>query len=318
MVAKGLGKRALAVGSWVATLVALTSAPAWAERLAANPPVSTPSGAPAAPWGGAGGATEQPATDPTPPANPRVERIPTEAPVVPYGVVPDPASTHVFALPTARLLVPGDMMATLGAVTPNVAGLRIGVTRRFDVGVSVPLYLVGLAVDARYALVQRQGFALAAVGYVTAPVLPGSDPAQFLGFTYAGAGPAWNVGPVATFWGARASFTIGISLAQRAMLLGLWGMTQVSLDVRILDGVRALAGVVVLGELVPENAMGTRAATLVGNLHPRILPYVVVGVRLHARRFAVDLGPLVAVGTATPLSTGVVGVWPWLAAAYLF
>jgi hypothetical protein len=242
----------------------------------------------------------------------------TGAPLEVYGTTPDPAFTHHFQMPSARPLHHGDSMLTvLGSL--GWLGIRHGFTRRFDAGIGLPYYLAGLSADARFALALGDTAAVSLWGYVTVPLHPGDgSPASWLGFTWQGGGPAWVFGPLASVWGSRAGVHLGVHLAQRTLLGGLWLMSHATVEARILDSVRAIVQAVVLAEIVNETGSPGGSTALLGNAHPRILPYGLAGVRIHSRRFAVDFGLLVVIGSDTPLSTGTAGLWPWLSMGYTF
>jgi len=197
------------------------------------------------------------------------------------------------------------------------AGVRYGVSRYVDVGAGVPFYFAGLSVDARVGFAQGAHVAAAWWAYATVPFLAqGERPSSSLGFTWAYAGIGWATGPVVTLWGGRVTANVGLHIAQRAGLGGVWILGHATLDVRITDGVKVLAQTVVLYEASPERA--ARADALLGNGDPRLLPYSVFGVRLHTRRFSSDLGALVPLASDIPLHAERLPVVPWIALSHLF
>jgi hypothetical protein len=238
------------------------------------------------------------------------------APVPPterYARTPDPSFTHHFQLPSARPLRLGDSMVTLMGSLGWV-GVRHGFHRRFDAGIGVPFYLAGVSLEARYALLLEEGLALSLWGHASVPVLPGSTPGELLGFTWSGGGPAWMFGPLFSVWGPRLGLHLGAHATQRTGLGGVWALLHATLEGAVSDSVRVLGQLVMLAEVVEESG----ASALVGFEHPRLHPYVVGGLRLHSRRFSVDVGLLATFGGQTPLATGVVSVWPWMSASQTF
>ncbi|MEI8256313.1 MAG: hypothetical protein WCJ30_11635 [Deltaproteobacteria bacterium] len=266
--------------------------------------------APAAPW-------RETAVEQTP----ALAASPLAGSAVPreyYGTTPDPAFTHNFQMPTARPLHQGDTMVTAMGAT-GWLGVRYGFARRFDAGAGVPYYGAGVSFDARYAIILGDHAALSLWGYATVPFVPGgNDPGAFFGFTWRGAGPAWVVGPVVSLWGARAGIHVGAHVAQRVLMGGAWALVHVTVEVRVVDSVRAIAQGVVLGEMVDEQGASGSPRVLLGNGQPRVYPYLVLGARVHSRRFAVDFGALVSFVSGSPLAGGVPGVWPWAAVCQTF
>ncbi len=263
----------------------------------------------AAPWG---------TTTPAPvaaPGAPFGSTVPGEY----YGTTPDPAFTHNFQMPTARPLHQGDTMVTAMGAT-GWLGLRYGLARRFDAGVGVPYYAAGVAFDARFAIVLGDHVALSLWGLATVPVLPGgSDPGAFFGFTWRGAGPAWVLGPVFSVWGARAGVHVGAHVAQRVLLGGAWALVHLTVEARLVDSVRLIVQGVVMGEMINEQSpAGVSSHALIGNGQPRVHPYIVLGARVHSRRFAVDFGALVSFVDGSPLAGGAPGLWPWAAVCQTF
>ncbi len=229
---------------------------------------------------------------------------------------PDLGVVQVFQMPTARLLRLGDVMGQyvghLGWV-----GLRYGLSRRIDVGLGVPYYLLGLSVDVRVAFVQSSRFAAAWWGYASVPFVPSADrPTAYLGFTWSYAGLGWATGPLLTWWSTRLSVSVGLHLAQRTGLGGAWFLGHLSADVRILDGVKLLAQAVVLTEVSPEAH--DRAAPLLHEGGLRTLPYALGGMRLYTRRFFADLGVLVPLSPAAPLWSDRIAALPWITLSHLF
>lgn len=251
----------------------------------------------------------------------QTEEHPTPAPAGTserYGITPDPSFTHHFQMPSARPLYLGDSMVTVAGYLGWI-GVRHGFHRRFDAGLGVPFYLAGLSLDGRYALVLGESAAVSLWGYASVPFLPGDGTASdFLGFTWQGAGAAWVLGPVVSVWGPRAGVHGGAHIAQRTQLGGAWALMHATVEGVVTDSVRAIGQVVVLAEMLNERGSGARVVSLVGNTHPRVHPYVLAGLRLHSRRFAVDVGALLVLGSRSPLATGVVSVWPWLSASQVF
>jgi hypothetical protein len=243
---------------------------------------------------------------------------PVNAPPDRYGATPDPAFTHTFQMPTARPLRHGDTMITvLGDL--GWIGIRYGFTRRFDAGIGIPYYVAGMTVDARYAVVLADHAALSIWGLGTVPFDPGvNDPTSFFGFNWRGGGPGWMLGPVVSLWGARAGFHAGAQAAQRVLMGGLWAMVHMSVDVKIADSVRAIAQGVLMSEVIGERTTGPAARALVGNTQPRIHPYLVIGARVHSRRFAVDFGALMSFAAEAPLAPGTPGIWPWACVSQTF
>jgi hypothetical protein len=121
-----------------------------------------------------------------------------------------------------------------------------------------------------------------------------------------------------SFWGDRGGAHFGVHLAQRALLGGLWTLAHATVDVRITDGVKALAQALLFAEALPEGASTLSQRTLLGNSQPRIMPYATLGVRLYTRRSSVDLGALLIVGERSLLAYGPASVWPWLSATHAF
>jgi hypothetical protein len=197
-------------------------------------------------------------------------------------------------------------------------GVRYGFARRFDAGIGVPYYAAGVSIDARYAIVLGEHAALSLFGYATIPFDPGGhDPTAFFGFNWRGAGPAWLFGPVVSLWGGRAGIHLGAHASQRVLMGGLWAFVHLTVEARIVDSVRAIVQGVVMAELIDEQNPGMSHA-LVGNAQPRVHPYVIVGARVHSRRFAVDLGALMSFTSDAPLASGTPGVWPWAAVSQTF
>jgi hypothetical protein len=230
--------------------------------------------------------------------------------------VPEPAGDHHFQLPTARTLRLGDVMghyvSHLGWV-----GLRYGLTRSIDVGVGVPFYFAGVSADVRAAIVQRPGLAVSWWGYVTVPFKPsGEYPTSNLGFTWANAGMGWMTGPLVSFWGRRAGVHLGLHVAQRTGLGGLWLASHVTVDVRLTEGVKLIAQGFALYEVAEERA--DRARGLLGNGTRRWIPYALGGVRFHTRRFAADIGTLIPLHESAPLWSESLAVLPWMSLSHLF
>lgn len=278
------------------------------------------------PW-----ASVAPAPDATPPTDPpRAARWPEPRarqaiwrgpPAFRPGAAPsreatDPGAGAYFQVPSARLLRYGDVLGTyVGAL--GWAGVRYGASRYIDVGVGVPFYFAGLSVDARVSFAQGAHVAAAWWAYATVPFLAQGDrPSSSLGFTWAYAGVGWATGPVVTLWGDRVTVNAGLHVAQRAGLGGVWLLGHATLDLRITDGVKALAQAVVLYEASPERA--ARADALLGNGAARVIPYAVIGVRLYTRRFSADLGGLVPLSSEAPLYSDRLPVIPWIALSHLF
>ncbi len=236
----------------------------------------------------------------------------------PYARTPDPTGWQYYAMPGARTLAPGDGALTVGSLLGWVA-LRYGAHRRVDVGVGVPFALVGVAADVRVAIVQERWWALSGWVMAQVPLHPGTSSAgDFFGFTFSGGGPWWAAGPLLSFWGDRGGAHFGVHLAQRALLGGLWTLAHATVDVRITDGVKALAQALLFAEAIPEGASTLSQRTLLGNSQPRIMPYATLGVRLYTRRSSVDLGALLIVGERSLLAYGPASVWPWLSATHAF
>ena len=232
------------------------------------------------------------------------------------GETADPASGHHFQLPTARLLRYGDLM---GHYVSHLgwAGLRYGLTRRVDVGVGVPYYFAGISLDARVAFVQNQNFAAAWWGYVTVPFRPEGDlPTSNLGFTWAYAGMGWLTGPLVSVWKGRVGAHAGLHVGQRTGLGGLWLVSHLTVDVRLVPGVKLIAQGLMFYELSLEQ--GDRARALLGNDERRFIPYALGGVRFHTRRFAADVGVLAPLAEAAPLWSDRMAVLPWMSIAHLF
>lgn len=230
---------------------------------------------------------------------------------------PDPAAQHVFQLPTARPLRLGDATVETGSLL-GWAGVRYGFTRGFDAGVGVPFYLAGLSLEVRGTPLLRDHYALSLWAHASIPFHPGEgSPSSFMGFTWRGGGAAWLAGPLGSIWGRQVAVHAGLLLGQRVLLLGLWAGGHVALDVRANDFIRVLAGAVVLAEGVPERA-DPETFSLARSQGGRVLPYATLGMRLHTRRFAVDLGVVGAFGVGTPLSLGAFSIWPDVVALYQF
>lgn len=234
----------------------------------------------------------------------------------PSRETPDPGAGAYFQLPTARLLRYGDVLGQyVGAL--GWAGVRYGVTRNIDVGAGVPYYFAGLSVDARVSFARGAHLAAAWWAYATVPFLArGERPASSLGFTWAWAGVGWATGPLVTLWGERVAVNAGLHVAQRAGLGGVWLLGHATLDVKLTDGVKALAQAVVLYEASPERM--ERASALLGNGPARVLPYALAGVRLYTRRFSADLGVLIPLAADIPLHSERLPVIPWLSLSHLF
>lgn len=229
---------------------------------------------------------------------------------------PDPGAGSYFQTPTARVLRYGDVAAAYVSALGWV-GVRYGVTRHLDVGVGVPFYFAGLSVDARVSFAQGRGVSAAWWAYATVPFLgAGERASSSLGFTWAYAGLGWATGPIVTLWGGRVTANLGVHVAQRTGLGGLWVLSHATLAVRIIDGVKALAQAVTLYEVAEERA--PRAEALLGNGSPRFIPYALAGARLYTRRFAADLGALVPLSAAAPLYSEQIPVIPWIALQHTF
>lgn len=228
----------------------------------------------------------------------------------------DPGAGGYFQMPTARLLRHGDVAGTYLSALGWV-GVRYGATRTVDLGVGVPYYFAGLTVDARVAFAQGRGVAAAWWFYASVPLVPEGDRASSsLGFTWSYAGVGWLSGPLVTLWGERVTASLGLHVAQRTGLGGVWLLSHATLAVRIIDGVKALAQAVMLYEAAPERA--PRAEALLGNGTPRIIPYALAGARLYTRRFSADLGVLAPLSSEAPLYSERLPVIPWIALQHLF
>lgn len=235
-----------------------------------------------------------------------------------YARTPDPTGWQYFAMPGARTLQRGDGAVSVGSLLGWVA-LRYGVHRRVDVGVGVPYALVGVAADARIALVSEAGWALSAWVMAQVPLHPGTSQAgDFFGFTWAGGGAWGAVGPLVSVFGERGGVHLGAHVAQRISMGGLWGLAHVSADYRVADGVKILGQALVFAEMVAESSATVGRRTLLGNAQPRVMPYATLGVRLYNRRSSVDVGALVIAGERSLLAYGPVSVWPWLSAVHAF
>ena len=300
--------------TWIASLLASVVAFAneaiaqdapWAS-VASDAPSSAPPSSPAEPVSSA------------PPASASVSPPSSSLPTERYGSTPDPAFTHNFQMPTARPLRHGDTMITALGDTGWV-GVRYGFARRFDAGIGVPYYIAGITLDARYAIILTEHAALSLFGLATVPFDPGvNDPGAFFGFNWNGAGPAWMAGPVLSLWGSRAGIHVGAHAAQRVLLGGLWALVHMTVEVRIVDSIKAIAQGVLMGEMLGESSTMTGAHALVGNRQPRIHPYIVLGARVHSRRFAVDFGALLSFAADAPLAGGTPGIWPWASVSQTF
>ncbi|MDP3278986.1 MAG: hypothetical protein Q8Q09_27585 [Deltaproteobacteria bacterium] len=229
----------------------------------------------------------------------------------------DPAQGATFAMPTARLPYAHDNTLELGSLLGWVA-VRRGLHRRVDVGVGLPFALVGLSADVRVALVRERAWALALWGMTQVPIHPGPGATDFLGFTWGGGGPWWAAGPLLSVGGEGGGVHVGVHVGQRALLGGLWGLAHASFDLRVTEGVKLLAQVVVLGELAQEQAARTALRSLLGNSQPRVMPYGLLGARLFGRKSAVDVGLLIIGGERSLLAYGPISVWPWLRASHSF
>ncbi|MFO0652494.1 MAG: hypothetical protein U0326_40115 [Polyangiales bacterium] len=279
-----------------------------------------------APWSSAAPSTapEDPATFRAPPpashwptiAPARVAPALLTAPLQVEREVIEPAADHNFQLPTARPMRLGDIMghyiSHLGWV-----GLRYGLTRSVDVGVGVPFYFAGMSADVRVAFLQRRGVAISWWAYVTIPFKPdGEFATSNLGFTWAYAGLGWLTGPLVSLWSGRIGVHIGLHAAQRTGLGGLWAFGHATVDVRIVEGIKAIAQGLALYEVAEES--GERARTLLGNGQRRFIPFVLLGVRFHTRRFAADIGALAPLSDQSPLYSESLAVLPWMSLSHLF
>lgn len=278
-----------------------------------------------APWSSA--APSSPPADPSSfSAPPAATRWPTIAParlvaplVTPPAVereVVEPAADHNFQLPTARPMRLGDVMghyiSHLGWV-----GLRYGLTRSVDVGVGVPYYFAGMSADVRVAFLQRRGIAVSWWAYVTIPFKPdGEFATSNLGFTWAYAGLGWLTGPLVSFWSGRLGVHVGLHAAQRTGLGGLWAFGHATVDVRIVEGIKVIAQGLALAEVAEES--GERARTLLGNGQRRFIPFALLGMRFHTRRFAADIGALAPLSDQSPLYSESLAVLPWMSLSHLF
>jgi hypothetical protein len=111
---------------------------------------------------------------------------------------------------------------------------------------------------------------------------------------------------------------VGVHVVQRTLLGGAWTLVHATVEGYVTDSLRAIGQGVLLAEVVDESGAGVRGATLVGNRHPRAHPYLLGGLRLHSRRFAVDFGLLAVFGADAPLSAAPVSLWPWMSASQTF
>ncbi|MBL8683779.1 MAG: hypothetical protein JNK05_31695 [Myxococcales bacterium] len=237
-----------------------------------------------------------------------------------YARTPDPTGYQYYAMPGARTLRAGDGAVAVGTLLGWVA-VRYGAHRRIDVGVGVPYALVGLSADVRFNIVSESNVAFGLWAMVQIPMHPGTTVASdFFGFTWNGGGAWGAVGPVFSVWGDRGGLHIGAHAAQRVSMGGLWTLAHLTVDARIVDGVKALGQIFVFGEAIPERASTTSRLTLLGNAQPRWMPYGTLGVRLFTRKSSVDVGALVIVGERSLLAWGTspVSVWPWLSAVHSF
>jgi hypothetical protein len=230
---------------------------------------------------------------------------------------PDPSASQHFAMPAARIVARGDRVVTLGSLLGWV-GLRFGAHRRVDVGVGLPFGLAGVSVDARVVLVQRPRWALSGWALAQISMAPGGSAGELLGFTWAGGGPWWVLGPLASIWSDRGGLHLGAHVGQRALLGGLWGLAHATVELRVVDGVKFLGQGVLLTELRAEQASTVGRLTLLGNGGSRVMPYATLGARLHTRQSAVDVGALVVFSDRALFAYGPVSVWPWLSASHAF
>jgi hypothetical protein len=196
-------------------------------------------------------------------------------------------------------------------------GLRHGLSRVVDVGVGLPYYFAGISADMRVAIVQYEGFAMSWWGYLTVPFKPrGDTAASNFGFTWAYAGMGWLTGPLFSLGASRFGAHLGLHVAQRTGLGGLWFVGHVTFDVHLHESLALLAQGLVFYEIAEETADGARA--LLGNGTARFLPYTLAGVRLHTRRFAADVGALVPLNDQAPLHSNGFVVLPWMSISHLF
>lgn len=219
-------------------------------------------------------------------------------PVAPPEDLPPASVGHVFYLPTARPNGPGlsgEYVSALGWF-----GIRFGIGDRVDFGVGLPFYLSGVSVDARFAVVHTESFALAMYGYATLPLTDeaGAD------FSMSATGLAYAVGPTASLWGDEAAVHAGLQLAARTARGGLWLLAHSSLEIKITRLVSALVSGVALVEVSHEDD---------GPLDSRTFPYVAAGARIGGRTFAVDCGVLVPFDRSAPGSLRRLPVTPILA-----
>ncbi len=278
-----------------------------------------------APWASASPTTPHtdPATLAAPPAPTRWPSITPPRIAPPLTIAPpaerepiEPAADHNFQLPTARPMRLGDLMghyiSHLGWV-----GLRYGLTRSVDVGVGVPFYFAGLSADVRVAFLQRRGVSLSWWAYLTIPFKPdGEFATSNLGFTWAYAGMGWLTGPLVSLWNGRLGVHIGLHAAQRTGLGGLWLFGHATVDVRIIEGVKAIVQGLALYEVAEES--GDRARALLGNGQRRLIPFALAGMRFHTRRFAADIGALMPLSAQSPLYSESLAVLPWMSLSHLF
>ncbi|MEZ4392309.1 MAG: hypothetical protein R3A48_14565 [Polyangiales bacterium] len=295
------------VGALGASLAAAPSAhaqrPPWGERETAGPRPAVAQEPPRA--------TRWPA--------PRRARPVRRAAVIPpprsIDRDPDPGAGAYFQTPTARVLRYGDFAATYVSALGWV-GVRYGVTRHVDVGVGVPFYFAGLSVDARVAFAQGRGVSAAWWAYATVPSRRGRARLEQPGIHLVLRGPGLGDWPRRDALGRRVTANLGLHVAQRTGLGGLWVLSHATLAVRIIDGVKALAQAVTLYEVAEERA--PRAEALLGNGSPRFIPYALAGARLYTRRFSADLGALVPLSAAAPLYSEQIPVIPWIALQHTF
>jgi hypothetical protein len=235
-----------------------------------------------------------------------------------YARTPDPSRWQQFAMPGARLVAAGDVAVSVGSLL-GWAALRYGAHRRVDVGVGVPFALVGLSADARVLVFEDDRFALSLWAMAQVPMHPGTAVASdFFSFTWAGGGPWIAAGPVASLSGDRGAVTLGVHGGQRLAMGGLWLLAHLTVDVRLVDGLKLVTQAALLGEAALEVASPLGRRSLLGNAQPRWMPYATLGVRLFTRKSSVDLGALVIVGERSLLAYGPVSVWPWLNATHTF
>ncbi len=228
----------------------------------------------------------------------------------------DPGMTQHFQMPSAVLLHYGDF-AGMYLSHLGWAALRRGFTRYIDAGVGVPFYLLGISLDVRVAFVQREGFAAAWWGYASIPFLAhGDTPSSELGFTWSWAGMGWATGPLVSLWNDRVGVHVGVHLAQRTGLGGVWLLSHVTADVRIVEGIKVLVQGVSFNELSLERSDVSHA--LAGNGPSRWLPYLLGGIRFYTRRFSADMGVLAPLSRDCPLWSDRLAVIPWVSLMHRF